>query len=88
MKIYSFSEARRNLSEVLDRCKSEEVFIRLRGGEIFSVSPKVSKGFPLDVEGIDTGITMSEILSTIREVRARPLSAKWKPRRLARTGGK
>ena len=88
MKVYTFSQARQKLSEVLARSKSEEVLIRRRGGEVFSVRPKVSKGSPFDVEGIDTGITMSDILATIREVRARPVSAKWKPRRRTRTDGK
>ncbi len=81
MKVYTFSQARQKLSEVLVRSKSEEVLIRRRGGEVFSVKPTQTKGSPLDIEGIATGATTADILAAIREVRARPVSAKWKPRR-------
>jgi prevent-host-death family protein len=72
MKVYSFSQARQNLSEVLTRSKKEEVLIRRRGGEVFSIVPKPRQGSPLDVPGIDTGVTTAEILTAIREVRRRP----------------
>jgi antitoxin (DNA-binding transcriptional repressor) of toxin-antitoxin stability system len=88
MKIYTYSQARQKLSEVLSRSKSEEVLIRRRGGEVFSVKPTARKGSPLDIKGIDTTISTAEILAAVRDVRARPVSAKWKPRRRARTDGK
>jgi prevent-host-death family protein len=71
MKIYTFSQARRNLGEVLNRSKSEKVLIRRRGGETFTVSPKARTGSPLDVPGIRTKARTSDILAAIREVRKR-----------------
>jgi len=37
MKVYTYSQARQNLSEVLNRSKGEEVLIRRRGGEVFRI---------------------------------------------------
>lgn len=37
MKIYTYSQARQHLSEVLDTARREEVLIRRRGRETFSV---------------------------------------------------
>jgi len=71
MKVYSYSQARQNLSEVLNRSKSEEVLIRRRSGEAFAVQPKTPKGSPFDVPGIDTKARTSDILAAIRDVRRR-----------------
>jgi len=71
MKVYTYSQARQNLSEILNRSKSEDVLIRRRGGEVFRVSPESRKGSPFDVEGIDTKARTSDILRAIREVRGR-----------------
>jgi len=71
MKVYSYSQARQNLSEVLNRSKSEEVLIRRRGGEVFRISPQRRKGSPLDVKGVTTAASTQDILSAIREVRER-----------------
>ena len=71
MKVYTYSQARQNLSEVLNRSKSEEVLIRRRGGEVFRVSPKPTEGSPLDVEPLRTRVTAEDILSAVREVRER-----------------
>lgn len=72
MKIYTVSQARRNLSEVLNKAQSEEVFIRRRGGQVFRVAPKTPKGSPFDVPGVKTGATTTDILAAIQEVRAWP----------------
>ena len=75
MKIFTFSEARRKLSEVLDRARAEgEVRIRRRDGGEFIVRPAKRSGSPLDVKGVDTDITAEEIVSAIREGRERDLS--------------
>lgn len=71
MKVYTYSQARQNLSEVLSRSKSEEVIIRRRGGEAFVISPRARKGSPLDVPGVKTAAKTSDILSAIKEVRRR-----------------
>ena len=69
MKVYTYSQARQNLSEVLSRSKTEEVLIRRRGGEVFRVSPQPRKGSPFDVPGIKTKADMNDILQAVREVR-------------------
>jgi prevent-host-death family protein len=71
MKVYTYSQARQNLSEVLNRSKSEEVLIRRRGGEVFRIAPQQRGGSPFDVKGVKTKATTKDILSAIREVRQR-----------------
>jgi prevent-host-death family protein len=71
MKVYTYSQARQNLSEVLSRSKSEEVLIRRRGGEVFKVVPKVLEGSPFDVPGINARAKTSDILAAIRDIRGR-----------------
>jgi len=71
MKIYSFKEARQKLSVVLDRASAEgEVRILGRDGGEYIVRPARS-GSPLDVEGVETDITIDEIISAVREGRER-----------------
>jgi len=71
MKVYSYSQARQNLSEVLNRSKDEEVLIRRRAGEVFKVVPQQSEGSPFDVPGVKTKARTSDILAAVREVRSR-----------------
>lgn len=71
MKVYSYSQARQNLSEVLSRSKDEEVLIRRRGGEVFQIVPKHPEGSPFDVPGIKTKAKTADILAAVREVRSR-----------------
>jgi antitoxin (DNA-binding transcriptional repressor) of toxin-antitoxin stability system len=71
MKVYTYTQARRNLAEVLDRSKSEKVLIRRRGGEVFRVRPHPPEGSPFDVEGVRIKVSTADILSVIRNVRGR-----------------
>lgn len=71
MKVYSFSQARQNLSKVLNRAKSEKVFIRRRGGDVFRIAPEKRQGSPLDIPSIKTNLKTEDILDIIREVRER-----------------
>ena len=70
MKVYSYSEARQRLSEVLDIARGEEVVIKRRGGETYSVIFKAPTKSPFDVPGIKTKATTSDILDAIKESRA------------------
>jgi len=70
MKVYTYSQARQNLSEVLNRAKSEEVVIRRRGGEAFRVILQPQEGSAFDVEGIKTRAKTSDILNAVREARS------------------
>ncbi len=71
MKIYSYSQARQNLSEVLNHAKDEVVLIRRRGGEVFKVVPQRPTGSPFDVPGVKTKAKTADILAAVREVRSR-----------------
>ncbi len=52
MKAYSYSDARKRFAEVLDTAKKEEVLIKRRGGEVFSLVYKNEVISPFDVPGI------------------------------------
>ena len=71
MKVYTYSQARQNLSKVLNESKSEEVVIRRRGGEAFRISPQRPEGSPFDVPGIKTKAKTADILRAVRNVRQR-----------------
>ena len=71
MKVFTYSEARQNLSELLNTAQNEEVEIRRRDGSIFSIVSKAKKErSPFDVAGIKTGATTQDILDAIKESRA------------------
>ena len=71
MKVYSYSEARQRFSEVLNIARTEEVIIKRRGGEFFSITFKKSEKSPFDVAGINTQATTKNILDAIKESRSR-----------------
>lgn len=70
MKLYTYSQARQRLSEVLDYARHEEVLIRRRGGETFAVAYKPPVKSPFDVPGIKTRATTEDILEAVRESRS------------------
>jgi hypothetical protein len=51
--------------------RKEEVVIKRRGGETFSIIFRKSKKSPFDVPGIQTKATTKDILKAIRESRER-----------------
>ena len=68
MKIYTYSQAREKLADILEESKSQEVVIRRRKGDMFSIVPKTPRSrSPFDVPGLATDITREEILEAIRE---------------------
>jgi prevent-host-death family protein len=71
MKVYTYSEARQRLADVLNTAKNEEVVIKRRGGETFSIIFKKSTKSPFDVPGIKTKATTKDILEAVRESRER-----------------
>ena len=73
MIVYTYSEARQSLATLLDKAAQEgEVRIKRKDGQVFVIRPEPKTDSPLDVEGIDLGLTASEILEFIQEGR-RPL---------------
>jgi prevent-host-death family protein len=71
MKVYTYSEARQRFSEVLNIARTEEVVIKRRGGEFFSITLKRKQKSPFDVRGIKTRATTKDILDAIKELRSR-----------------
>jgi len=71
MKVFTYSEARQNLSKVLNIARKEEVEIRRKDGTIFSlVSKQEKEASPFDVPGMKTKATTRDILKAVRESRA------------------
>ena len=72
MKIYTYSQAREKLADILEESKTEEVIIRRRKGDMFSITPKGPiRCSPFDVAGLRKNISREEILAAIRESRER-----------------
>jgi len=70
MKVFTYSEARQNLSKLLDIAQEEEVEIRRRDGAVFSIKTKKSEiKSPFDIPGVETKVTTQDILDAIRESR-------------------
>lgn len=71
MKVYTYSEARQNLARLLEEAKgSGEVWIRRKDGTIFKLAVVTTTGSPFDsVRGVETGMTLDEIVSIVREGR-------------------
>ena len=69
--VYTYTEARQNLASLLDRAVREgEVRVKRKDGQTFVIKPEQKVGSPLDVEGIDLGITTDEIIQFIHESRS------------------
>ena len=72
MKIYTYSQACQNLAKVLDEAKNEgEVRIKRRDGNTFTLKPVSQITSPLDIEGIDSDLTVEELTQIVREGRER-----------------
>jgi len=75
MKVYTYSEARQRLASVLEQaCRDGEVRIQRRDGQSFVLKPEKPSTSPLDVCGVDLGITTDEIVDFVRESREEPRS--------------
>jgi len=71
MKVFTYSEARQNLSKLLNIAQEEEVEIRRRDGAVFSLmSKKKDAKSPFDIRGIKTKATTQNILNAVRKSRA------------------
>lgn len=73
MKIYTYSEAREKLSSILEESKVEEVVIKRRKGDMYTIVPKSTRPrrSPFDVPGLSKGISRQDILEAISESRER-----------------
>ncbi len=67
MKVFTYSEARQNLSKLLLLAQKEEVEIRRKDGAVFSlISKKNEDKSPFDVPGIKTQATTQDILDAVK----------------------
>jgi prevent-host-death family protein len=72
MKEYGFTEARQHFASLLDEAKREGVVcVKKRNGETFYIKPAQTGGSPLDVAGVDLGLSAREIVESVREGRER-----------------
>jgi len=71
MKVYTYSEARQRFAEVLNIARKEEVIIKRRGDETFSVIFRKKSKSPFDIPGIKTKATTNDILTAIKDSRER-----------------
>ncbi|MFH1743158.1 MAG: type II toxin-antitoxin system Phd/YefM family antitoxin [bacterium] len=70
MQVYTYSEARQRLSDVLDQAESTgKVLIRRKDGRTFSLCPETDLSSPLDVPSVKADISTQEIVDIIREGR-------------------
>lgn len=70
--VYTYSEARQNLASLLDQAQREgEVSIKRKDGGLFVIRPAEQKTSPLNVEGLNLGVSTEEIIDFVRESRER-----------------
>ena len=70
MKVYTYTEARQKLASLLEQAaKYGEVRIKRKDGQVFVIRVEPETESPLDVEGIDLGITTQEIIDFIDQGR-------------------
>ncbi|MCL1864345.1 MAG: type II toxin-antitoxin system Phd/YefM family antitoxin [Spirochaetes bacterium] len=72
MKVYNYSEARQNFTDVLNTALKEEVIITRRDGSRFKIIPidKRDEKSPLEgIKGVKANITTQKLVETIREGR-------------------
>lgn len=70
MKVYTYTEARQSFAAVLESARKDgAVRIRRRDGQTFLLKPEAVSGSPLDVPGVELGLSREEIIDFVREGR-------------------
>ena len=70
MKVYTYFEARQSLASILDEAyRDGAVEVRRKDGRMFVMQTEPSKASPLDIKGMNLGVTTDEIVGFIRERR-------------------
>lgn len=70
MKVFTYSEARQDLSKILRMAQKEEIEIRGNDGSVFSLRSKTKKlKSPFDVVGVKTKATTKNIIDAVRDPR-------------------
>ena len=72
MKVYTYSQARQKLANLLDDARREgQVQIKRRDGQTFIIKPVKEKKSPLDIAGVSTDLSLDELNKAVRESRER-----------------
>lgn len=72
MQVYTYSEARQKLANVLKQAECNgKVIIRRKDGRTFALIPETIPSSPLDVPTIKANVTTKEIIDYVREGRER-----------------
>ena len=72
MRVFTYSEARQHLANLLDLAQTEDVEIRRRDGSRFILRARITnERSPLDVPGIKSRLSSDDVCEAIREVRRR-----------------
>jgi hypothetical protein len=72
LEVYTYSEARQNMAALLDKAdRGECIRIRRKDGHLYELRSATEPRSPLDVEGVDLGVSSEEIVGIIRESRSR-----------------
>ncbi|MEX0739195.1 MAG: hypothetical protein WD071_07630 [Pseudohongiella sp.] len=72
MKVFTYSEARQNLSKLLSLAQDEEIEIRRKDGSVFILrSKRTTDGSPFDLPGVTTKAKTDDVLEAISESRSR-----------------
>ncbi len=71
MSVYGYADAIRNFASLLEEAfKIGEVRIQRTDGQVFVIRPERQAESPLDIQGVDLGITTDEIIECIHEGRS------------------
>jgi antitoxin Phd len=72
MTVYTFTEARQKFATLLSKAGKEgKVLIRRKDGALFSLTPEKEIDSPLNVKGIKTKASTTDILAAVRKSRKR-----------------
>jgi hypothetical protein len=73
MVVYNYSQARQRLSAILDQAlRDGQVRLRAKDGRTFVIKPEPApQRSPLNVQGLNSGISKAVILAVITEGRER-----------------
>jgi len=70
MNVYTYSQARQKLAALLEQAAREgEVRIKRKDGLVFVIRPQPRADSPLEVPGMDLGLTAEEIVQFVQEGR-------------------
>jgi len=73
MRTYNYFEAQRDFSSILNLSLTEDVIVREKSGRRFRITPvrTVVNKSPFEVQGVNTDISTSEMMSFLRESRSK-----------------